>query len=78
MLPVIGDFPGRKPEAARFFVKAIGTKTVIPSHYGCFVNRTIEPQCFADLFKYDADMRPAIIEHKEIYPQVQELIVALR
>jgi len=67
MLPVIGDFPDRKPEDARVFAKLMRAKIVIPSHYGCFKKRTIDPQLFVNLFRDDVDVRPIIIEHKGKY-----------
>ncbi len=64
ILPIIGDFPGRKPEDAFKFAKIIEPKIVIPSHYDCFKNRTINPQIFAEMFRNDAKIKPVVIEYK--------------
>jgi len=67
MLPIIGDTPERKPEDAFLFAKLIKPKVVIPSHYGCFSDRTIDPQNFITLFKDTPDIKPVIIPYKGIY-----------
>ena len=64
ILPVIGDFPGRKPEDARVFAKMVQAEIVMPSHYGCFADRTVDPQVLVDLFEADPDIRLVVIEHK--------------
>lgn len=67
MLPIIGDFAGRKPEQALAFAKIIKPKIVIPTHYGCFENRNIDPQAFVELFLNEPDIEPVVIDYKGKY-----------
>lgn len=67
MLPIIGDTPERKPEDAFLFAKLIKPKVVIPSHYGCFSDRTIDPQRFVQLFKDEPKIKPIVIPYKGFY-----------
>jgi len=67
MFPIIGDFRGRKPEDAYEFSKILRPKIVIPCHYGCFTDRTIDPHIFADLFEDTSDIQVVIIEYKGHY-----------
>lgn len=67
ILPIVGDTPERKPEDALLFAKLIKAKVVIPSHYGCFSNRTIDPQKFTELFKDAPDIKPVVIPYQGMY-----------
>lgn len=67
MLPIVGDTPERRPGDAFKFATILRPKVVIPCHYGCFKDRTVDPKVFADLFKDTSDIRPVIIEYKGKY-----------
>ena len=67
ILPITGDIPSRKPEDAYEFAKLLKTKIVIPSHYGCFTSRTIDPVEFTRLFNIDTDIQPVVIDYKGKY-----------
>ena len=67
MFPIIGDFKGRKPEDAYEFSKILRPKIIIPCHYGCFTDRTIDPQIFANLFEDTSDIKVVIIDYKGHY-----------
>lgn len=67
MLPIIGDTPQRRPEDAFLFAKLIKPKIVIPCHYDCFSDRTIDPQKFIQLFKETPSIRPIAIPYKGVY-----------
>jgi L-ascorbate 6-phosphate lactonase len=67
MLPIIGDIPERKPEDAFIFAKIIKPKVVIPAHYDCFRDRTIDPKVFAQLFEHEPGIEPIIIPYKGFY-----------
>lgn len=75
ILPIIGDIQSRKPEDAYKFAKLINSKIVIPSHYGCFTKRTIDPQIFADLFQDDINIKPILIGHKKKYVFKAKVII---
>ena len=64
MFPIIGDFRGRRPRDAYEFSKILRPKIVIPCHYGCFTDRTIDPQIFASLFEDTSDIQVVIIDYK--------------
>ena len=67
MFPIIGDTPDRTPEDAYIFAKAIKPKIVIPCHYDCFADRTINPERFVKLFKDEDEIKPVIIPYKGVY-----------
>jgi L-ascorbate 6-phosphate lactonase len=67
MLPIVGDYPGRRYEDAFKFAKILHPKIAIPCHYDCFADRTIDPRIFADLFKDIRDIKPVIIDYKGKY-----------
>lgn len=67
MLPIIGDFQGRKPEDAYKFAEIIRPKIVIPCHYDCFKARTIDPQVFVNMLKNDPHITPVVIQYKGKY-----------
>ncbi|MEM3871576.1 MAG: MBL fold metallo-hydrolase [Nitrososphaeria archaeon] len=67
MLPIVGDIPQRKPEDAFLIAKTIKPKIVIPSHYNCFKDRTIDPKRFIKLFKEEQKIRPVVIPYKGVY-----------
>jgi L-ascorbate 6-phosphate lactonase len=67
ILPIIGDMPERKPEDAYKFANLLKSKIVIPSHYGCFAMRTIDPAKFTRLFKIDSEIQPMVIDYKGKY-----------
>jgi L-ascorbate 6-phosphate lactonase len=67
ILPIVGDFPGRKPEDALRIARILKSRIVIPSHYGCFKNRTIDPQVFVDMFKDDPGIKPIAIDYMGKY-----------
>jgi L-ascorbate metabolism protein UlaG (beta-lactamase superfamily) len=73
ILPIIGDYPERKPTDALAFTKILEPKIVIPCHYSCFKTsksewpRTINPEVFASLFKEIPDIKPIIIDYKGKY-----------
>lgn len=56
--PTEGEFPFFDGSAA--VAKRIGLKTVIPSHYGCFVKRTYDPFVWAESFPGAAPERVVI------------------
>jgi L-ascorbate 6-phosphate lactonase len=67
IFPIIGDFPGRKPEDAFLFTQILRPRVVIPCHYDCFTDRTLNPQVFADMFKESDEARPVIIDYEGKY-----------
>jgi len=67
MFPIIGDTPQRKPEDAFKFTMIVKPKIVIPCHYDCFSDRTIDPQRFVELFNEVSDIKPIVISYKETY-----------
>ncbi len=67
ILPVVGDFPRRKPEDAFRFARILKSRIIIPSHYGCFKNRTIDPRVFVDMFKDDLGIKPIAIDYMGKY-----------
>ena len=67
MFPIIGDFRGRKPGDAYEFSKILHPKIVIPCHYGCFTDRTIDPHIFSDLFEDTSDIQVVIIDYNGHY-----------
>ncbi|MCW4037822.1 MAG: MBL fold metallo-hydrolase [Candidatus Bathyarchaeota archaeon] len=67
MFPIIGDFRGRTPRDAYEFSKILRPKIVIPCHYGCFTNRTIDPHIYANLFDDTSDIQVVIIDYKGHY-----------
>ena len=67
MFPIIGDTPQRKPEDAFKFAIVVKPKIVIPCHYDCFSDRTIDPQRFVELFKGVSDIKPIVITYKGTY-----------
>jgi len=67
IFPIIGDYPGRKPEDAFRFARIVRPKIVIPSHYECFANRTIDPEEFTRLFADTSEIRPVVIGYAEKY-----------
>ncbi|MEM1508164.1 MAG: MBL fold metallo-hydrolase [Candidatus Bathyarchaeia archaeon] len=67
MLPIIGDIPERKPEDAFLLAKVIKPKIVIPCHYDCFQDRTINPKVFVQLFREELDIKPVVIPYRGLY-----------
>ncbi|MBS7615454.1 MBL fold metallo-hydrolase [Candidatus Bathyarchaeota archaeon] len=67
MFPIIGDTPQRKPEDAFKFTMVVKPKIVIPCHYDCFSDRTIDPQNFIKLFKEVTSIKPIVIPYKGKY-----------
>jgi len=65
--PIIGDTPQRKPEDAFKFAMVMKPKIVIPCHYDCFSDRTIDPQRFVELFKEISDIKVVVIPYKGVY-----------
>lgn len=62
IFPIIGDFPGRRPEDAVAFARILRPRVVIPGHYGCFRDRTMDPRVFVDLMRDVPDVRAVVIE----------------
>jgi len=67
IFPIVGDFPERKPEDAVAFAKIVKPKVVIPGHYGCFVDRTIDPKIFVGLMKEVYGTEAVVIERGGLY-----------
>jgi len=67
IFPIVGDYPGRKPEDAFRFAEIVKPKIVIPCHYGCFANRTIDPLKFTRLFADISAIKPVVIGYAEKY-----------
>jgi L-ascorbate 6-phosphate lactonase len=67
ILPIVGDFPERKPEDAFRFARILKSRIVIPSHYGCFKNRTIDPEVFLHMFRDDLGIKPIAIDYMAKY-----------
>jgi len=67
MLPIIGDIPSRKPQHAFTFAKIIKPKIVIPTHYGCFKGRNIEPESFVKLFENELHIKTVVIDYMGKY-----------
>ena len=65
--PTEGEFPFF--EGSVLLAQKLGLKTVVPSHYACFVKRDYDPQVWASLFPADGP-RPLIIPWNShiIYP----------
>jgi len=61
IFPIIGDYPARRPEDAVTFARTLKPKVVIPGHYGCFSDRTIDPNVFLKLMKSVPDIETVII-----------------
>jgi hypothetical protein len=56
--PTEGEFPFF--EGSVLLAQRLGLKTVVPSHYACFVKRTYDPQAWASLFPAEGP-QPLII-----------------
>jgi L-ascorbate 6-phosphate lactonase len=67
MFPIIGDTPDRRPEDAYKLARAIRPKIVIPCHYDCFADRTIDPERFIRLFEGEKEIQPIVIQYKGTY-----------
>lgn len=67
MFPIIGDYPGRRPGDAFKFAEIVKPKVVIPSHYECFKDRTIDPVEFIRLFKENSGIKPVVIKYAGRY-----------
>ena len=67
IVPIIGDVKGRIPEDAYIVTKFIKPKIVIPCHYDCFADRTIDPKEFVRLLKRNPDIKPVVIQYKGFY-----------
>ena len=67
MFPIIGDFRGRQPRDAYTFATILRPKIVIPCHYDCFADRTIDPHVFADLFTGTSGIQVVIIDYNGHY-----------
>ncbi len=67
MFPIIGDTPQRKPEDAVRFAMIVKPKIVIPCHYHCFSDRTIDPQKFIELIKEIPYLKAILIPYKGTY-----------
>jgi L-ascorbate 6-phosphate lactonase len=67
ILPIVGDFPTRKPEDAFLFASILKPRVVIPCHYGCFTDRTVDPRAFVELFDDASAIRPVVIDYKGVY-----------
>jgi len=67
IFPIVGDYPTRKPEDAVTFAKILKPKVVIPGHYGCFSDRTIDPNVFLKLMAAVPDMDTVIIRSGDWY-----------
>jgi L-ascorbate metabolism protein UlaG (beta-lactamase superfamily) len=62
IFPIVGDFPGRRPEHAVSFTMLLKPKIVIPGHYGCFKDRTIDPKAFLDLISKIPDIKAVVLD----------------
>ncbi len=62
ILPIIGDIPSRTPLHALRFAELLNPKIVIPSHYGCFEGRNVDPRRFSELF-INHSVKPVIIDY---------------
>ena len=71
IFPIIGDYRERRPEDAFAFTKIVRPKIVIPCHYDCFKNRTIDPSKFTNLFVDTLEIKPIVIRYagKYIHPR---------
>jgi len=67
IFPIYGDFPGRTPADALKFAKIVKPKIVIPSHYGCFSTKTIDPMIFLRLFNNIKGIKPVLINYAGKY-----------
>jgi len=67
IVPIVGDIEGRTPEDAYIVTKFIKPKIVIPCHYDCFADRTIDPKKFVQLFEKNSDIKPVVILYKGLY-----------
>jgi L-ascorbate 6-phosphate lactonase len=67
IFPIIGDYKERRPEDAFAFTKIVKPKFVIPCHYDCFENRTINPSKFTDLFVGTPKIKPIVIRYAGKY-----------
>lgn len=67
IFPIIGDYRERRPEDAFAFTKIVKPKIVIPCHYDCFKNRTIDPSKFTDLFVDTPEIKPIVIRYAGSY-----------
>ena len=67
IFPIVGDYKERRPEDAFAFTKIVKPKFVIPCHYDCFENRTINPSRFTDLFVDTPEIKPIVIRYADKY-----------
>ena len=67
IFPIVGDFPERRPEDAVAFAKIVSPRVVIPGHYGCFTDRTVDPKIFVDLMKEVRGTEAIVIERGGLY-----------
>jgi L-ascorbate 6-phosphate lactonase len=67
IFPIVGDFPERRPEDAVAFAKIVKPRVVIPGHYGCFVDRTVDPRIFVDLMTEVRGTEAVVIERGGLY-----------
>jgi L-ascorbate metabolism protein UlaG (beta-lactamase superfamily) len=67
IFPIVGDYPARKPEDAVTFARTLKPKVVIPGHYGCFTDRTIDPNVFLRLMATVPDIETVIIRSGDGY-----------
>ena len=65
IFPVFGDIRERRPSDALVFARAIRPRVVIPCHYGCFKNRTIQPEEFSRLFSLEEEFKPLVLPYNE-------------
>lgn len=67
MFPIIGDTPERRPSDAFKFTQIVKPKIVIPCHYDCFTDRTIDPREFMRLLQNEPVTKTVIIPYNGIY-----------
>ncbi len=67
MFPIVGDYPERRPKDAFMFAEIVKPKVVIPTHYECFKDRTIDPVEFIRLFKDNPGIKPVVIKYAGRY-----------
>lgn len=70
MFPIIGDTPERTPTDAYTFATIVQPAIAVPCHYDCFSDRTIDPDEFVRLFRYELQVTPVVIPYSGIlvYP----------
>jgi len=67
VFPIIGDYPSRRPEDAVLLTRTLKPQVVIPAHYGCFTDRTVDPSVFLQLMRGTSGVETVIVPRGGCY-----------